>query len=142
MTAILLLALAGVPEPENNTKAELARFQGIWKATAVESRGQPAPLDRRRPGALREPYTLAVVGDSYALGTHAGTLKLDPAKGHVDLVVTEGRYKGTTLAGLYELKDGTLRLAVPSLTNPSGRPADFKSAGQGAGAAYTFAREE
>src|SRR5947208_15409725 len=90
---------------------ELTKLQGIWKPTALESRGTELPVERLGTSGR---YTLVIVGNGYALSTHGGTLKIDATKQAVDLAITDGRYKGTTLLGLYELKDNTLRLALPS----------------------------
>jgi uncharacterized protein (TIGR03067 family) len=140
MTAILLAALALVPVPEDGgAKAALANFQGVWKATAVESRGRNllAGFGQRTPDA----YTLVVAGDAYVLNSHSGTVRFDLAKKHIDLTITEGRFKGATLTGIYELKDGTLKIALPGPSRPAERPADFKSA-QESLYVYTFTRED
>lgn len=142
MQALVLLLCAMVPlDPAKDEDAkELAKLEGVWKPTAVVSSGRELQL-QGLPSLDR--YTLVVVGDHYVFSTHGGTVKLDPAKGAIDLAVTEGRYKGTTGLGLYELKGDTLRLALRS--NPSaagGRPADLKSAAGSGYYSYTFEREK
>src|SRR5262249_34572991 len=70
--------------------------------------------------------------------THAGTLKADPRDKVLDLTLTAGRHKGTTLLALFEVKDGTLRIAT---TNPGGggkRPDEMTGKGH---FLYTFKRD-
>jgi uncharacterized protein (TIGR03067 family) len=141
MHALVLLLLSPVvaaPAPEDDSSKELAKLQGVWKVTASESRGKQtgaAPLADR--------YTLVIAGDGYAFNTYAGTLKLDPAKHTADLAVTDGRYKGVTVLGLYELKGDTLRLAMasPASRAAAERPAELKTGADTAYTAFTFERD-
>jgi uncharacterized protein (TIGR03067 family) len=117
---------------------ELAKLQGIWNPTAVESRGTPLAAGRLGNSAR---YTLVIVGNGYVLSTHGGTVKIDAAKQTVDLTITDGRYKGTTLLGLYELKDNTLRLALPSPLAAGERPTELKATRENGLMVYTFERD-
>src|SRR5438067_2148796 len=87
MTAMLLMALTvSMPALDaDETKTDLPKLQGIWKATAVEARGAAMPLERL---GTADRYTLVIVGDSYVLMTHTGTMKLDPKTKAVDLAIT------------------------------------------------------
>src|SRR5262245_43948134 len=108
MHTLLFLALVpSAPAPPDKTD----KFQGVWKMTAMENRGNPAPAALL---ALADRFTLVVVGDAYVLNTHAGTVKFDPEKKTADLTITEGRFKGTTLPALIELSGDTLKLALAS----------------------------
>jgi len=118
---------------------ELAKLQGIWKPTALESRGTELPVKQLGTSGR---YTLVIVGNGYALSTHGGTLKIDATKQTVDLAITDGRYKGTTLLGLYELKDNTLRLALPSPLAAGERPTELKATRENGLMVYTFERDK
>ena len=104
----------------------------------MESRGTPLAPGRLGTSAR---YTLVIVGNGYALSTHGGTVKIDGAKQTVDLAITDGRYKGTTLLGLYELKDNTLRLALPSPLAAGERPTELKATRENGLMVYTFERD-
>ena len=147
MNAALLLALSlGAPveigkdgKGDKAIKEAMEKFQGVWKTTAVESRGRattPAALNSDR-------YSLVVGGEAYVFLTHAGTVKLDPEKKTIDLVINEGRYKGTTAPGIYELSGDTLKiaLAIPSAAGPGARPTELKSSAEARHTLYTFEKD-
>lgn len=144
MTALLLTLALGAPaeiggkddKAEKAAKAELEKLQGVWKLTDRELRG------RAYKGTPLDTYTLVVIGDAYVFTTHAGTLKVDPAKKTVDLTVTDGPYKGTTLPGIYELSDGGLKIAIHApTTRGAERPKDLKSELGTSHTLYTFAKD-
>jgi uncharacterized protein (TIGR03067 family) len=149
MTAALMLALAiGAPievgkdgKEAKAQKEALEKLQGIWKATAVDNLGRNVKL----PGlGTADRYSFVVVGDKYVLATHAGTIKLDPAKKTIDLTITEGRFKGMTAPGIYELADDTLKIAllVPSARmTEGGRPTEFKGSAAAGHSSYTFEKD-
>jgi uncharacterized protein (TIGR03067 family) len=149
MTAMLLMALSiGAPAADpDETKTDLPELQGIWKPVSVEQRGVAMALE-----GVRSPdrYTLVVLGDSYALGTHAGTIKSMPKDKALDLAITDGRYKETKLEGIYELKGDTLKIAIsaPGRAPRGGanapavqRPKELKSDENSTYLVYTFKRE-
>src|SRR4030095_10837786 len=81
MNAALLLALSlGAPveigkdgKGDKALKEAMEKLQGVWKVTAVESRGRATT-----PPALNsDRYHLVVDGEAYVFLTHAGTVKLD-----------------------------------------------------------------
>ena len=148
MNAALVLALAlGAPveigkdgKGDKATREAMEKLQGVWKATAVESLGRALP-----PATVNsDRYTLVVDGDAYVLLTHAGTVKLDPAKKTIDLIITEGRYKGTTAPGLYELSGDTLKIALAVPSTPAralARPTDLKASAEARHTLYTFEKD-
>src|SRR5437660_4106273 len=105
---LFLVALAPVETPKDlDTKAMLEKLQGVWKVTAVESNrgratflggagGGPAPGAAPVARFAAHSDTLVIVGNRYAFGQHAGTLKLDLSRRPhaVDFEVTAGPYKG------------------------------------------------
>jgi uncharacterized protein (TIGR03067 family) len=121
---------------DDDAKKELANLQGVWKPTSVDSAGRQIAGERLTATAR---YTLVIAGNGYALGATAGIVTLDPAQHHIDLVVTDGRTKGATLRGLYELTGDTLKLTTASGFQPEERPKELKA---GAGQIlYTFERD-
>jgi uncharacterized protein (TIGR03067 family) len=151
MHALLFVALIpsapAPPEKEKEVPKELKALQGVWKITAVEQNGRPAaagfaPVTDRPP--------LVVVGNEFVmLGTQVGTVKADPEKKEIDLTVTDGRSKGQVLPCLFEVSDGTLKLAIPSATRAARggapatleRPKELKSEAGSRVALYTFERD-
>jgi uncharacterized protein (TIGR03067 family) len=141
-----LLFLALVPSaPAPPEKAD--KLQGIWKVTAVESRGTALPPALR---AANDRSTLVVVGNEYVFGAHAGTVKFDLEKKTADLTITEGRYKGIVLPGLIELSGDTLKLAIPTPRVPGRgaraaaapeRPKDLKTDEGTSHTLYAFERD-
>jgi uncharacterized protein (TIGR03067 family) len=142
MHAILLLALAApLAADPDETKSDKTKLQGVWKVTAVESRGAALPGDRLNT----DRYTLVIVGDDYVLLTHAGTVTFDRDKKTLDMKITDGRYKGRdlTLKGLYELTDDTLKIAIPSpAARGSDRPLELKTGENTTHTLYTFERDK
>lgn len=145
---VLLLTLAlGAPveigkKDDKAEKAELVKLQGIWKLTERQTAANRFPPAKGTAAADR--YTLVVGGESYVLSTHAGIIKFDPAKKTVDMTVTEGRYKGTTVPGVYELSGDTLKIALhpPSAARAAGdRPKDLTPGGEAAHTLYTFEKD-
>jgi uncharacterized protein (TIGR03067 family) len=137
---LLYPAVAVDPPKPADAPKDLAKLEGVWKMTARETRG--AALQVARAGAA-DLYTFVLVGDRYAFHTHGGTLTLDPAKHTVDFTITEGRYKGSTLLGRYDLTGDTLRLAVASSPAQGGeRPAELKTGPETFHFLYTFERDK
>jgi uncharacterized protein (TIGR03067 family) len=90
---------------------ELKKIQGTWKFVSHEMAGKPTPPEQRAK------ITITFTGDKWSVRedgkvVQSGTHKFDPTKkpGHVDAVVTEGEGKGSTMAGIYELKDDTMKV--------------------------------
>jgi uncharacterized protein (TIGR03067 family) len=125
-TLLFLALIPSAPAPaEKDVPKELKALQGVWKITAVEQGGRNAATFG--PAGVDRP-PLVIVGNSYVLANHAGTLKADPDKKEADLSISEGRYKGQTLPALFEVSGDTLKLAVPTLSarTRGGKPADLE----------------
>jgi uncharacterized protein (TIGR03067 family) len=132
---LTLLAPAPVEKPMPKGPQEL---QGVWKITTMESGGTAAAANLR----TADRYTLVVVGDAYVLRLHAGTLTVDIKKKTVDMTVTEGPYKGTTVPGIFELKDGTLKLAFSTPGRNPVRPTELKTGPGTTHMLYTFEHDK
>jgi uncharacterized protein (TIGR03067 family) len=137
---VCLLCLAAHAEPEKPADAakDLESLQGVWNVTAVESRFTQQGAASNSGQVTPRP--LVVVGEECAFSAFVGTLKLDPAKHALDLVVTDGFLKGRTLPCLYELSGDTLRLALANPRTPLTRPTELKC-GPGTDLVYTCERD-
>ena len=106
---------------------ELKNFQGNWNIESSVTGGTEISADQLKG------FILIFEGDKHTLKFgdkvfQVGTLKLDPSKSPktVDVTMTEGPDKGTTMLGIYEIDGDTLRVCF----DPQGkkRPTEFKSA--------------
>src|SRR5208283_26079 len=105
-------------------KKETEKLDGKWLVISVERDGKP---DDSLKGAVR-----TNAGDSYTLTPKdgkgiPGTFKVDPTKKPktMDMMPGEGRYKGKTLLGIYELEGDTLKICFAEPGKD--RPSDFAS---------------
>ena len=106
---------------------ELKQLQGIWKVVAAEANGQKVPAeDLGRYQLLIEPSGHMTAFRDGAI-TLQGSLTLDPSRTPktLDVTFTKGQQSGKTAQGIYELKDGALKVCR---ANPGqSRPAEFAS---------------
>src|SRR5262245_34420790 len=137
LLALLLIpvAPAGKADPP---KKDADKLQGVWRVTTIESRGLQIPANQL--GAA-DRYTLVIVGTDYAFFAQGGTIKFDPAKKEVDFTVTDGRYKGATVLGIYDLTGDTLKVAMSSPLRNDPRPTELKPGARAGHALYTFERD-
>ena len=112
LIAVLLLpALASAAEPP----ADFKPFQGKWVVKAATLGGRDHTDDFAK-------LTLTVTGDKYEAGVNvlkdAGTITVDATKKPkwITLASSEkaGPFKGRTMPGIFELKDGTLTVCLNS----------------------------
>lgn len=119
---LLLTCSAPAAEPA----ADLKPFQGKWVLAAATLGGRDHLDDFQG-------LTLTVDGDKYTVtvgpNTDKGTITLDAAKSpkQITLASSEkaGPFKGRTMPGLYEFKDGQLTVCLNSETDD--RPAKFEA---------------
>lgn len=110
---------------------EVQKFQGTWRFESSEAGGQALPADVLKGLVL----TFEGAKHTVKMGDEViqvGTQKIDPSKSPkaIDVTLTEGPSKGTTMLGIYEIDGDTLKVCF----DPSGqkRPTEFKSqAGSG-----------
>ena len=122
MAAALMLSADAAPE---DVKKEIERFQGTWKFVSIETEGKK--LDEK---ALEHPR-LIIMADKFTSKeenvTYHGTFKVDPSKmpKTIDVTFTDGREKGKTMLGIYELEGDTYKACF----SPGGkkRPTEFAS---------------
>lgn len=106
--------------------ADLKPFQGKWVLSSATLGGRDHNDDFKG-------LALSIEGDKYAvsvgLNIDKGTITLDPSKSpkHITLASSEkaGPFKGRTMPGIYELKDGKLTVCLNS--EKDDRPEKFEA---------------
>jgi uncharacterized protein (TIGR03067 family) len=126
-------------EQHSLVEAELARFQGLWKAVAVEVDGTPVPRH------LYQDARLVIAGGRFTLCNPLpdaeqraeGSFAVDPARTpkQLDLRLDDGRM----LREVYELEGDTLRVCYP--VRCEARPAALRTA-PGSGLSLVVYRRE
>jgi len=125
LVVIASLAATGVLLGGDN-EAVLKKIQGTWRFVSQEMDGKEAPKDKL------EKMTITFEGDKWTVRAgdkvvQGGTHKFDPTKkpGQVTAMVKEGENKGTTMLGIYEMKENTIKVCF----DPKGkeRPTSFSS---------------
>jgi uncharacterized protein (TIGR03067 family) len=120
--SVTFLLAAG--DANDAVKKELARFEGTWKFVSIETEKEKIPEE-----ALKHPR-LKIMGNKFTVmedenNSFGGTLKLDPTKKPktIDVTFTDGKDKGKTSLGIYELEGDNFKVCV----DPEGktRPMEF-----------------
>ena len=124
-------------DSEKRVSKELEKLEGTWTKDSWEYKGQP------QIAAAAGRYVFK--GDKFTYFAedkehYKGTVKLDPAKQFIDLAITDGADKGTSMLGLYELKEDTLRICF----GPGGekRPKELKTAADSDTKIWTYKRKK
>jgi uncharacterized protein (TIGR03067 family) len=115
-TALLLAA-----DAKEDVQKELKLFQGSWRIESIEFNEQQVPADAFKDARL------IFKGDTFSTKNgDQGTIKLAPDKKpkEIDITLTEGRGKGNTLLGIYEIDGDTYKLCAPSMPGKE-RPKEF-----------------
>ena len=137
-TLVLCLALPAVAaEPD----AELKAFQGKWVLESATLAGRDHLDDFKG-------LTLTVTDAKYVVtvgpNTDKGAITLDAAKSpkHITLASSEkaGPFKGRTMPGIYEFKDGKLTICLNS--EKDDRPTKFEAAEKTPLMLFVFVREK
>src|SRR5438874_2067004 len=83
-------------------RGELKKLEGTWKPLSVMANGQPDP-DNFRVTYAGGRYTVTHTAGSAVIDR--GAIRIDPARTpkSMDVVSKEGKFKGKTLRGIYEL---------------------------------------
>jgi uncharacterized protein (TIGR03067 family) len=121
MLTLLLVCLAA-PRPDD-VKQELDKLRGVWKLVSSEARGRT--FDYTRAGQPNGEFLID--GERCVYLIWGGNVKIDPARHVLDVEITDGLGKGSSLRGIYELKDDTLRVAWKRTDKEEERPKGFKS---------------
>jgi uncharacterized protein (TIGR03067 family) len=109
VVATLSAPVAADPPTGADTKAELAKLQGIWKVAGLTDEMGPAPVKEL------EQWTFAFHGDQVTIrqtkdaGGHKATFTLDPSKTPKEINLNE---VGLVTEGIYKLDGDNLTLCV------------------------------
>jgi uncharacterized protein (TIGR03067 family) len=106
--ALALLAVGGTllgGDAKEAGENDLKKLQGTWQFVSHEVTGKPTP-----PEQLKK-MKITFSGDNWSVREDGNVIQqgmqtLDPTKkpAQVDMSVTEGEDKGSTMVGIYELK--------------------------------------
>jgi uncharacterized protein (TIGR03067 family) len=111
LCGVLILALGSVaPSAARDplVEGEVKKLQGTWVRLYVVADGKKTVDGKKAPG---KEITLTIKGGSYG----GEKFTVDPAKSpkHIDVTTADGKGGAATLPGIYELKDGVLKLCFP-----------------------------
>lgn len=129
---VVLIGLVGAgllaDAPKGDGAQELAKLKGSWTVTSYEREARKLPEEQAK--AIKVSFTddkfnlLAGIGFT---GGKEAAVKIDPAKKPktIDLTPADGRNKGKTFEGIYQLEGDTLKccFAAPGTE----RPKDFST---------------
>lgn len=118
--ALLAVALLGA-DAKDDAKKEQAKLKGRWTVLSFENdKGKNAVTNSTVVFTL-DMMVIALEGSE----TIKAAYQVDPGKNprEIDLVPTNGSFKGKTCPGIYELTGDTLKLCV---SNKGPRPKAFK----------------
>lgn len=136
---VMLMAAPALPAAEPD--GELKAFQGKWVLESATLAGRDHLDDFKG-------LTLTIDGDKYTVtvgtNTDKGTITLDAAKSPkwITLASSEkaGPFKGRTMPGLYEFKDGKLTVCLNSETDD--RPTQLEAPVKTPLMLFVFQREK
>ena len=129
--ATLLVPIAFCLGTQHNpVDTELGRLAGTWQVTGHETNGKPTNEEHwRKVQFVFKGNQLTFVGDDILSKKVAKiTLAVDPSTSPrvIDLKIVAGEFKGTTLEGVYEIKDDGLRICFRN-DETKNRPNDFST---------------
>lgn len=125
MCTMLLLVLLS-PIPDDAKHPDLQAMQGEWGCTLNVRDGQRQPDDVAET-IFRDVKDDIVTISLFDKQLQKGKIKLDPTANpkHIDMTMLEGPAKDKVAPGIYELKDGVLKICSAQPGSP--RPTSFES---------------
>jgi uncharacterized protein (TIGR03067 family) len=108
LTMAFLATSLGVLAQEPRVTEEMKKLHGTWVRVYVIADGKKSEDGKKAPD---NEVVLNIKGDSY----DGDKFTLDPTKTprHINVASMDDKGKATTLPGIYELKDGELKLCFP-----------------------------
>jgi uncharacterized protein (TIGR03067 family) len=127
---VVLLLLALLAADDQETKNDLAKFQGSWRFVSVTTDGTPAAPAELKGSVLTNDGTTFTFKEPQSSG--AGTFRIDATKDprQLDITFGTGPDKGQTVLGIYCFEGKRVRVCL----GPPGksRPTKFEApAGSG-----------
>jgi uncharacterized protein (TIGR03067 family) len=125
LQALSLVLIIAQGEPASG-QADLKALQGTWQATSYELKGQTAPPEFVAKGRYAfEKEQLTMFEGEEIVGKVRIVLHPETSPKGIDWInEAPGQGKGGKVEGIYEIKDGTLKLCF----SKSKRPTEFVSA--------------
>lgn len=130
ITCLLMLIISSfslaAQDKDEGSRRELAKLQGDWKLIAGQSAGQIMP-----PAVITN-FSMSVKDSMYEFRnseeTERGTMTLDPGKKptQVDILISDGSFKGQKQLGIYELNGNKIKFCLSMPDDPK-RPEKFES---------------
>ncbi len=125
LTVTALVLLAPPIRAADDSKKVLEKMQGDWAVVSIEDDGANLPESETAK------YTITIKDDKFIVNgpdkKESMTIKLDPTKkpAEIDLLHDDPQKKGMKVVGIYELGDGTIKIAGRDKGDM--RPTEFKS---------------
>ena len=138
--AVAVVGFAAAVGLAADPKEELKALEGVWMLEAATLAGRDHLDDF-------EGFKLTITGEKYTidLGPNSdhGTITINPTKTPRTIDITtrkDGPFKGRTLPGIYELKDGKLILCCDS--EAKARPSAFEAKPKTSVMLFTLKRDK
>jgi len=138
--AVAVVGFAAAVAVAADPKEELKALEGVWVLDAATLAGRDHLDDFQG-------FKLTITGEKYTidLGPNSdhGTLTIDPTKSPKTIDITtrkDGPFKGRTLPGIYQLKDGKLIVCCDS--EAKARPTAFEAKEKTTVMLFTLKREK
>jgi uncharacterized protein (TIGR03067 family) len=116
-------SLAVIAAEREEAQAEIAKWQGTWRAVSFVHDGKPTPAEKLKP------IKLTVEGEHYHFQNgdfqERGTYRFDPSQDPkaLDIVVGEGPDKGKVHLVIYKVEDDELTICLHAENQH--RPTEF-----------------
>jgi uncharacterized protein (TIGR03067 family) len=134
LAVLLIVVIPGAVLRGQDAQKDLDKLQGTWALRTMEANGSAAPKD------FVEKITITFKGDKMVMdGPMAAakgeepvrpefTVRLDPSKKPkaLDATALNGKFKGKTQLGIYQLDGDELKICLPN-QEAKERPSEFKS---------------
>jgi uncharacterized protein (TIGR03067 family) len=129
LTLLVPIALS-LGTQDNAVDTEFGRLAGTWQVTGHETNGKPTNEEHwRKVQFVFNGNQLTFGGDDVLSKKVAKiTLLVDPSTSPrvIDLKIVAGEFKGTTLEGVYEIKDDGLKICFRN-DESKNRPNEFST---------------
>ena len=127
---LLVLITLCLGTQDNAVNVELGRLSGTWQVIGHKTNGKPTNEEHwRKVQFVFKGDQLTFAGDDILKKKVAKImLVVDPstAPSLIDLKIVAGEFKGTTLEGVYEIKDDGLKICFRN-DETKNRPNDFST---------------
>ncbi len=127
---VLVLSAGFLGTQQSPVDTEIGRLAGTWQVIGHETNGKPTNEEHwRKVQFVFKGDQLTFVGDDILSKKVAKmVLVIDPSTAPkvIDLKIVAGEFKGTTLEGVYEIKDARLRICFRN-DETKNRPNDFST---------------